>query len=196
MPEDVTMKQQVRILGIDDSPFRFKEEKALVVGALVRAPNYLEGVMRTEVTVDGSDSTQKLIDMVSKSRYKEQVKLVMIDGIALAGFNVIDIEALHSSLGTPVLTVTRDEPDMDKIKSALMKYFHDWRERYALVTKIKLKAIRTAHKPLYACGLGLDWAEFERLVTLSTVRGAVPEPLRMAHLISAAMVRGESYGRS
>ncbi|HIH01160.1 TPA: hypothetical protein HA259_03650 [Thermoplasmata archaeon] len=31
---------------------------------------------------------------------------------------------------------------------------------------------------------------------MTTVRGAVPEPVRIAHLISAAMVRGESYGRS
>jgi endonuclease V-like protein UPF0215 family len=190
------MKQHIRILGIDDSPFNFDDKKALVIGALVRVPNYLEGVVKSEVTVDGTDSTETVIKMISESRFKEQIKLVMVDGIALAGFNVIDIDKVHSETGIPVLTVTRDEPDLGKIKVALEKYFEDWRDRYHLITKMKLHTISTEHKPLYACGAGMDWGEFEQIVQLSTVRGAVPEPLRIAHLIASAMVRGESYGRS
>ena len=189
------MKQQVRILGLDDSPFSFGDGRSLVVGALVRVPNYLEAVMKTDVAVDGDDSTDRIVEMVSKSRYREQVKAVMIDGIALAGFNVVDIERLSDETGLPVLTVTRDKPDMDDMRSALKKHFDDWEERYSLVSRFELKRIKTAHKPLYACGIGLEWKQFEELVTLSTVRGAVPEPIRVAHLIASAMVRGESYGR-
>jgi len=190
------MKTQVRILGIDDSPFRFKDEKALVVGALVRLPNYLEGVMRTEVTVDGSDSTDMLLEMVSRSRYKDQVKAVMLDGIALAGFNVVDVEKLHSELGVPVITITRDRPDLGKMKDALKKHFPDWGSRYSMITKMELREMETEQKPIYATATGIDWGEAAKLVEQSTVRGVVPEPLRVAHLISSAMVRGESYGRS
>ena len=82
---DDPMKNQIRVLGIDDSPFGFKDRKALVVGALVRVPNYLEGVMKTEVEVDGIDSTEQLAHMISSSRYRDQIKAVMIDGIAVAG---------------------------------------------------------------------------------------------------------------
>jgi len=190
------MKNQIRVLGIDDSPFGFKDRKALVVGALVRVPNYLEGVMKTEVDVDGVDSTEQLAHMISSSRYRDQIKAVMIDGIAVAGFNVVDVESLHESIGIPVLTVTRDEPDLDKMRIALRKHFEDWERRFELITRLRLRQIHTGHKPLYASGLGADWEELERFVTISTVRGAVPEPIRMAHLIAAAMVRGESYGRS
>jgi len=190
------MKQQIRILGIDDSPFKFGGGRALVVGALVRVPNYLEGVTKTEVTVDGTDSTDALLRMVSKSRYRDQIKAVMIDGIALAGFNVIDIRALHDALRLPVLTVTRDKPDFPKMKSALEKYFDDWEQRYELIVRFELRKVQTEHKPLYACGVGAPWKEFEELVRMSTVRGVVPEPIRMAHLIATAMVRGESHGRS
>ena len=190
------MKQQVRILGIDDSPFMFEDGKALIIGALVRVPNYLEGVMKAEVTVDGTDSTDVIVKMVSESRYKDQIKLIMIDGIALAGFNIIDVERVYAELGIPVLTVTRDEPNFEKMKAALMKYFEDWRQRYTLITKLGLMVIKTEHKPLYACGIGMDWGEFEELVRTSTVRGAVPEPVRIAHLIASAVVKGESYGRS
>lgn len=102
---------------------------------------------------------------------------------------------IHEVLDIPLLTVTRDEPDFGKIRSALMSHFPDWRERYSLVTNHALRQIKTEHKSLFASGIGLSWPEFEELVRLSTVRGAVPEPLRMAHLIAAAMVKGESYGR-
>src|SRR5512139_3936717 len=98
------MKQQIRILGIDDSPFGFDDQRATVIGTVVRVPSYLEGVMRSEVAVDGTDATSSLVELVSRSRFKAQVKLIMIDGIALAGFNVLDLDELHASLGLPVLT--------------------------------------------------------------------------------------------
>jgi endonuclease V-like protein UPF0215 family len=190
------MKQQVRVLGIDDSPFKFGVGSVLVVGALVRVPNYLESVMKTEVMVDGTDSTERIVEMISRSRYREQIKAILIDGIALAGFNLVDIERVYAELKIPVLTLTRDRPDIEKMKKALMKHFDDWKQRYALIAKHELKEIATEHKPLYASGVGLGWADFEEIVRISTVRGVVPEPLRMAHLIASAMTRGESYGRS
>jgi len=190
------MKHQIRVLGIDDSPFQFGDTVALVVGALVRPPSYLESVMKTEVAVDGTDSSEKLSELIRGSRYREQIKLIMVDGIALAGFNVLDIDQLHSELEIPVLTVTRDPPDFARMQAALMKYFPDWRDRLRLMKRHELRKIPTEHKPLYASGLGLEWREFEELVRVTTVRGAVPEPLRMAHLIATAMVKGESHGRA
>jgi endonuclease V-like protein UPF0215 family len=190
------MKQQMRVLGVDDSPFKFGDSKALVIGALVRVPNYLEGVMRSEVTVDGSDSTDAVIAMISRSRYREQIRAVMFDGIALAGFNVLDLAKVHETLGIPVIAVTRDEPDLGKMRAALVKHFDDWKERYSLMTRLELKTIRTEHNPLFASGIGLPWHDLEELVVKSTVRGVVPEPIRMAHLIATAMAKGESHGRS
>ncbi len=189
------MKQQIRVLGIDDSPFEFGERKALVVGVVARVPSYVESVMITEVEVDGTDATAKVIDMIERSRHREQVKAVLLDGIALAGFNVLDIAEIHETLDIPVLTVTRDRPDLRTMRDALEKHFHDWRRRYELVSKHELREIQTMHKPLYASGIGLTWKEFQELVSMCTVRGAVPEPLRLAHLIASAMTRGESYGR-
>jgi endonuclease V-like protein UPF0215 family len=190
------MKDQVRVLGIDDSPFEFGDRRALVVGALVRAPGYLEAVMRTDVEVDGDDSTDRLVEMVMSSRYRDQVKLVMLDGIALAGFNVVDMQALHRRTGLAVATVTRDEPDLGEMESALRKHFDDWESRLSLVKALPLRPLETGHKPVHASVLGMDWDDFVHVARATTVRGAIPEPLRIAHLVSAAVVRGESRGRS
>lgn len=190
------MKDQVRVLGVDDSPFAFGDRRSLVIGALVRAPSYLEAVMRTDVAVDGDDATDRLVEMVTGSRYAEQIGLVMVDGIALAGFNVLDLESFHRRTGVPVATVTRDEPDMGEIEAALRKHFPDWERRLSLVKRVPLRPLDTGHNPLHASVLGMEWDDLVGLARSTTVRGALPEPVRIAHLVAAAMVKGESRGRS
>ena len=52
------------MLGIDDAPFdKFKDKKCLVVGAFFRGSKQLEGVLTTEISVDGDDSTEALAEM-------------------------------------------------------------------------------------------------------------------------------------
>ncbi len=190
------MKQQVRVLGIDDSPFSLADESVLVVGVVVRLPNYVEGIMKTSCKVDGSDGTDALIQMINQSRFRSQLKLVMIDGVALGGFNVIDISRLFKEVGIALASITRDYPDMERIERALLTYFPNGRERLEIVRSHPLTEIGTEHNSIWAAVEGLDRSEAERLIRASTIRGAIPEPLRIAHLIATAMVKGESHGRA
>jgi len=189
------LKSQVRVVGIDDSPFEFKIGKVLVVGVAMRLPSYVEGVMRTECTIDGTDANDALAKMITKSRFFEQLKLIMIDGVALGGFNVVDILRLCDETGIPCATVTRDPPDMMKISNALKAHFPDWENRLEVIGRRRLTAIPTAHKPIYVSTAGMDVDEASKLIRECTVRGNIPEPIRIAHLISSAMVKGESRGR-
>lgn len=190
------MKPHVRIIGIDDAPFNFSDESVLVVGAVIRLLDYLEGVMKTEIRVDGTDSTDRLLQLLKNSRYLEQLELIMLDGIALGGFNIIDLERLHKETGIPVCTVTRDRPDMDSIQSALKQKFDDWRERWSLIENIELVEVETGHNPLFVSQVGMEIDELKGIIRKSTVIGALPEPIRIAHLIASAMKTGESYGRA
>lgn len=52
------------------------------------------------------------------SEYR-QLQLILIQGIALAGFNVVDIEALRRSTGLPVLAISRRAPRFARVRSAL-----------------------------------------------------------------------------
>lgn len=189
-------KEQVRVLGVDDAPFRFSDGTVLVIGVVVRLPSYVEAVMRTSVKVDGADATAQLEALVRRSRYREQLKAVLLDGIALGGFNIVDLDALHRALRIPVITVTRDRPDLAKIRAALEKYFPDAQERYRTLSQHPLHAVRTAHQPIYVSTVGMPLPQAAELLTLATVRGAIPEPLRLAHLIARGVVRGESAGRA
>jgi endonuclease V-like protein UPF0215 family len=190
------MKTQVRVLGIDDSPFNFNDRKTQVIGVVVRIPSYIEAVMRCEVEVDGSDANLGLAEMINSSRYKEQLKLVMLDGVAFGGFNVVDIDNLHHKIQLPVVTVTRDEPDIVAMETALKDHFEDWQKRLDIITKGQLHRIETQHNPLFVRFIGMDFQEIEEIIGLSTVQGALPEPLRVAHLIASGIVSGESRGRA
>jgi len=190
------VKPQARILGVDDAPFRFGEEFVPVVGVVVRAPNYVEAVITTRVHVDGDDATAVLADTIGRSRYREGLALVLLDGAALGGFNVIDVEELHRDIRVPVATVTRDRPDITAIEKALRARFQDWEARLDLLRRQELIRIETEHKPLYATAAGIAPDELRSAIRLCTVRGALPEPLRIAHLIATALVRGESKGKA
>lgn len=192
------MKDQARVCGIDDSPFQFgnKNAKADVIGTIVRIPSYLEGVLHFEVAVDGDDSTSAIAKALSDSRFLDQIKAIMIDGVALAGFNIIDIVMLSEELGIPVITVTRDRPDLDSMRSALSKNFADWERRYAMITALPLIEMETDYNPVFMSFAGSSQEEAVGLVRKTTVRGAIPEPIRMAHIIASGIVKGESKGKA
>jgi len=192
----MSLKRQVRILGIDDSPFTFRSERVLIVGVVARLPMYIEGIMRTEVQVDGSDANEAIIAMVRRSRYREQLRLILFDGVAVGGFNVIDVDRIHRETGIPCATVTREMPDLDKMEAALRAHFPDWQERLSVIKRNPLFKVGPRKGALYATIAGMDAETLEPILKLCTVQGRLPEPLRIAHLISSAMVMGESHGRA
>ncbi|MCX6661282.1 MAG: DUF99 family protein [Euryarchaeota archaeon] len=190
------MKRQVRILGIDDAPFTFEEKYTTVIGVVMRGGEYLECVLRNQVTIDGTDATTICKQMIQNSRHRRQLKAVMIDGACLGGFNVVDIDDLSEATHLPVITVTRDKPDQKKIKQALQKNFKDWKERLTLLQKGPLHRIPTYHNPMYIKCTGISLEEAKEIINISTIRGVIPEPIRVAHLIASGITRGESYGKA
>ena len=190
------MKKQIRILGIDDSPFTFNDKYAVIIGVVMRGGEYLECVLKNQVKIDGNDATYVCEEMIKNTRHKKQLRAVMLDGIALGGFNIIDIEDLYNNTNIPVLTITRDKPDFDKIKSALKKNFRDWKERWGLMSKGELHEVKTSHNPIYVKYIGINIREAKEIIKLSTIRGVIPEPIRVAHLIASGITRGESHGKA
>jgi len=190
------MKAKSRFMGIDDAPFRFTDADVPIVGIVVQAPAYIEGVLTTTARVDGRDGTERIAGMLRTSRYREGLAMLLLNGVAVGGFNVIDLDALHEVAEVPVVTVTRRRPDLDAIERALRRKFDDWEDRWALIRRHRIDEIPTKHTPVYVTSVGASRAEVCEALGLTTVRGALPEPLRVAHLVAAAIVKGESRGRA
>ena len=113
-------KKQIRIIGIDDCPFKKGQKQPIqVIGTVFRAGEYMDGLLSTKVDVDGTNATARLAAMINKSRNKGQLKAVMTDGIAVGGFNIVDIKELNKKTKLPVIAVTRKRPNITNIKKAL-----------------------------------------------------------------------------
>ena len=186
------MKKEIRVLGIDDSPLpKIKRGKTLVIGTVFRGGTSIDGILSTMVNIDGHDSTDKLIKMVNSCKFKPQLQCILLDGIALGGFNIIDIKKLNKKTGIPVIVVIRKYPDFRKIKSALIKLKKEKKfkllERAGPVTKIQDIFIQLK---------GLTLEKAKEILRITCTRSNIPEPIRIAHLIAAGIVNGESRGRA
>jgi endonuclease V-like protein UPF0215 family len=190
------MKKQIRLLGIDDSPFNFSDKYGIVIGVVMRGGQYLEGVLKRQISIDGDDATFVCKDIIKKSRHRKQLRAMLLDGVALGGFNVVDIDDIFNETGLSVITVTRDKPDFSGIKKALKDNFSDWKTRFNIMKSGNIHKVETKHNPIFIKCVGIDIEEAKEIIKLSTIRGVIPEPIRMAHLIASGLTRGESYGKA
>ena len=181
------------VVGIDDAPFdRAHRGPVPIVGAIF-ARDRLDGVLTGRVRRDGADATRSIASMIASSRFREHVRAVLLQGIAVAGFNVVDIRELHERLGVPVLVVARREPDLEAIRSALLERVPGGRRKWALVEKAGPMELLAGVRVQRA---GIDRERAEATIAALAIHGSIPEPLRVAHLIAGGLGRGESRGRA
>jgi endonuclease V-like protein UPF0215 family len=191
------VKEEIRILGIDDGPFKNNDKEVIVVGVIFRGGNFLDGVLRTYVVVDGLDATEKLSKMINSSRHKNQLKVIMLDGITLGGFNIVDLKELYNETKIPIIVINRKMPDLKSIKKALEKNFLDFEKRWKMILNAgKIKQLKLEKFSIYYQNIGLEDEEAEEIIILSTKHAQIPEPLRVAHLIATGIVKGESEGHA
>ncbi len=186
------MKQQIRVLGIDDASYdRNIHKKTFVIGTIFRGGDFLDGIITCEIRIDGKDATKNIADMINKSKFKVQLRAILLDGIAVGGFNVIDITELNRKTNIPVIVIMRGYPDIEKIKKALLK----------IGMKNKIKLIEKAGKiysyeKIHFQFFGLAKEKAEKILELTCTHSDIPEPIRIAHLIGQGIVFGESKGRA
>ncbi len=191
---DFHIKPEIRILGIDDSALF--NEKVMIVGAIFRGGDWIDGVLRSEITRDGLDATEIICKMIKTSKHHGQVRAIILDGITYGGFNVVDIQMLYRKTGIPVIVVMRSYPDFEKIKSAL-KHFPDGEERWTIIKRAgEIEKIPSKKNPIYIQKAGISLETVKKIIQLTSIRSSIPEPLRVAHLIATGIILGESRGKA
>lgn len=191
---DFHIKPEIRILGIDDSALL--SEKVMIVGAVLRGGDWIDGVLSSEITKDGLDATDIICSMIKNSKHYGQIRAIILDGVTYGGFNVVDIQKLYRETGIPVIVVMRSCPDFEKIKSAL-KYFPDGGERWEIIKRAgKIEKIPSKKNSIYIQRAGIGLETVKKIIQLTSTRSSVPEPIRVAHLIATGIVLGESRGKA
>jgi endonuclease V-like protein UPF0215 family len=195
------MKDGVRALGVAES-YRGECGDSYLAGAVVRADSVAEGFRFTTITVGGTDSTEKLVELYD-SFGREDVRFALVSGIAPAWYNIVDIGAVHEEVDVPVVSVTYEEGagnrsdeegDEDGLRDALRREFggDELDERLALYdalpprrrVSVDGKGVRGA---LYVRSVGVSDERADEWVRGFTHDGR-PEPARVARLAARGLL--------
>ncbi len=189
--------KNIRVLGVDDAYFvPHKKGKTYIVGVVMRASFYIDGFVVRNITVDGNDVTDAIASMILDSKYESDIKFVMTQGITFGGFNILDMKKLYEKVKKPIIVISRKRPNLESMLSALKNHFPDWRARAKLLTEVEIEDVKNGRYTLHIQRVGADIDTVLEIIRKFTVRGAVPEPLRVAHLMASALKLGESKGKT
>ena len=184
------IKPEIRVLGVDDGAFTAHMPGLVpVVGVVFRGGYWLDGVMHTKVTVDGFDATEKISSMITGSSHCKQLRVIMLNGITFAGFNIVDIKMLNAETGLPVITVTRDKPDLADIHKALQNLPRSEERWNAVLNAGVTIEVSTRHEweKIYMQAVGVSVDDAQKIVRLTSTRSNIPEALHVAHLIASGI---------
>lgn len=176
-------------IGFDDAPFERAQRGDVRIFGAVYAHATLHAVLSGQVRRDGRNSTKELARLVSETGH---LGLVFLQGIALAGFNVVDIHELHHKSGVPVLVVARKVPDLKRIRTALQNHVPGGERKWRLIEKA---GEMEACQGVFVQRAGLTLPEAAQAIETFTFTSRIPEPLRTAHLIASGVTRGHSRGQ-
>ncbi|MGD6934697.1 MAG: DUF99 family protein [Candidatus Bathyarchaeia archaeon] len=183
-----TIKPEIRVVGVDDGKHVFRSKTQVpIVGVVYKGGYWFEGVMSNKIWVDGFDVTEKVAEMVKASPHFRQLRAIMLNGVTFAGFNVIDIIELNKVTKLPVITISKDKPDLESIRSALSNLDHA-EERYSTLLKAgEIVPLQNKGKKIFIQTSGLYCEDAQKIIALTSTRSSIPEPLRVAHLVASGI---------
>jgi endonuclease V-like protein UPF0215 family len=179
-------------VGFDDAPFERRRRGDVGVAGVVCAGTRFEGLVWGRLRQDGWNATDALARLLVAGKFLPQLHLVLLDGISFGGLNLVDLPLLAARLERPCVAVMRRAPDLSAMERAIAR----------LPGATRRLAILRAAGPIHAAGpftfqvAGAPPGSAAAALARLTDRGAVPEPLRLAHLVGAAFRRGESGRRA
>jgi endonuclease V-like protein UPF0215 family len=208
----------LNVIGFDDGPFPREHRGDVLLVGVVCSGTRVDGIVSGRIRRDGADSTRRMVELVRASQFGRHLQAVMLQGIAVGGFKVVDIHGLSKALNIPVLVVVRRPPDMPAVHRALFSETpttsrprvagaaRKWKliqEAGALEllapSRRSLKrasGLATSGPKLWIQRAGLSLDEARRVIAATTLHGNIPEPLRIAHLIAGGITTGRSRGRA
>ena len=130
------MSRLAHAIGFDDAPFAPTWRGDVPVVGTIYAGATLHGVVTGRVRRDGANATTTLSRLVTGSTFAASLQIILLQGVALAGFNVVDAHRLHAETGLPVLVVARRQSTGEAMRDALLTRIPGGARKWALVERL------------------------------------------------------------
>ena len=177
-------KKGIRVLGIAES-FKKSGKKSTLAGVVMRRDLIIDGMAFGSATIEGDDATDGII-AIHKSLARDDVSCIMLDGLVISMYNIIDGERVADETGLPVVAVTFE--DSKGLEGSIKHHFDHWQhklEQYKRLGRREKVALRTG-KSLFIRHWGMTQKRAVAILNSFTLQGSVPEPIRVAKLAARA----------
>jgi len=183
-------KRGFRVFGVAES-FNKSCWSSTIAGIVMRRDLIVDGIIFGTVTIGGNDSTQNILSMV-RSLKRDDVNCIMLDGLIISMYNIIDGEEIREKTGVPVLAITFKESE--GLEGTIQRHFpNDSKLKLEQYHKLgqRDKILLKTGKFIFARYWGLSSNEASTIANSLTLQGSIPEPIRIAKLAARASMRSQ-----
>ena len=176
-------KKGLRGLAIAES-FTQDDNSSRLAGVVIRRDYIIDGFVFGKCTIGGDDATESILKMY-RTLDRDDISFILISGIIIAMYNIIDIKKISEETRLPVIGVTYEESE--GIEDSIRKHFPiDFEQKMIQYHKLGTRKSITLHTgyKLYIRTEGCIFEEAQKLLDMFTLQGAIPEPLRVAQLLA------------
>jgi len=183
-------KKGIRGLAIAES-FSQDSKKSVLSGIVMSTDLVIDGFVMGHSTVGGDDATDAILTMYKKLD-RPDVSFLLISGIVISLYNIIDLKRISEETGLPVIGVTYEESK--GIDDAIKHHFPDsYKSKLAEYSKLGSRekiTLHTSHN-LYIRNEGCTLLEAKQLLDKITLQGSIPEPLRIGQLLASTLLKAK-----
>jgi len=183
-------KSGIRGLAVAES-FSQDSKKSVLSGIVMSTDLVIDGFVMGHSTVRGDDATDVILSMFEKLG-RTDVSFLLISGIIISLYNMVDVKRISEKIGLPVIGITHEESD--GIEDAIKHHFPDsYKSKLAEYSKLGSRekiTLHTSHN-LYIRNEGCTILEAKQLLDKITSQGSIPEPLRIAQLLANTLLRAK-----
>ena len=179
-------KKGVRVFGVAES-FTKNSTFSTLGGVVLRRDMLIDGVVLGRALVGGDDATKQIISMFKKLD-RSDVNCIMINGLIISLYNVVAGEEILETTGIPVIGVTyKDSQGIEDrffdrfARSEAIRRVEAYR-KLGNRERITLKTGMAA----YIRSWGMSSVRSLHILNSFIKQGRIPEPLRIARLVSRA----------
>ena len=183
-------KKGIRGLAIAES-FSQESKKSVLSGIVMSTDLIIDGFVMGHSTVGGDDATDAILAMYKKLD-RSDVSFLLISGIIISLYNIVDLKRISEEIELPVIGVTYEESK--GIEDAIKHHFPDsYKSKLAEYSKLGSRekiTLHTSHN-LYIRNEGCTLLEAKQLLDKITLQGSVPEPLKIGQLLANTLLKAK-----